>query len=255
MWTYDRIKLDLLRLFCSQPGVPHPATSLQGKDITYYQDEYERLLKIHPIYGKNVHSMKFDEEAKQWKIEGSNTDTGELVTYEARFLILATGNNSKGLIPDHPGLENFTGEIVHFHNYRNGARYNEQKVLVAGSGAYVTEIAHNLSTFGANPTIAIWNPIAHVIRGVSGKEITFWDGTTDQFEAIILVMEGVENPFLLDGIHAYKKAGMYQNIRTYWRGKYGSFRAGLTRGGLHGVAIDALNIATDIKMVYYANHG
>nr|XP_010909339.1 probable indole-3-pyruvate monooxygenase YUCCA8 [Elaeis guineensis] len=216
MWTYDRIKLDLLRLFCSQPGVPHPATSLQGKDITYYQDEYESHLKIHPIYGRTVHSMRFDEEAKHWKIEASNTETEELMTYEARFIIFATGNNSKGLIPDHPGLENFTGEIIHFRNYRNGARYNGQKVLVVGRGSHVMDVTRDLSTFGANPTVAIWNP---------------------------------------DGILAYNQDGRYQNIRTYWKGKSGSYRAGMTRGGLHGVTIDALNIANDIKMVYYANQG
>ncbi|KAG1355262.1 putative indole-3-pyruvate monooxygenase YUCCA10 [Cocos nucifera] len=159
IWTYDRIKLDLLRLFCSQPGVPHPTTSLQGKDITYYQDEYERYLKIHPIYGRKVHSVKFDEEAKHWKIEASNTETEELMTYKARFIILAIGNNSKGLIPDLPELKNFTGKIIHFQNYRNGARYSGQKVLVVGRGSYMIEIAHDLSTFGANPTIAIWNPV------------------------------------------------------------------------------------------------
>ena len=50
---------------------------------------------------------------------------------------------------DVPGIDAFTGELLHSSAYRNPAPYQGKRVLVVGSGSSGMEIAHDLSRGGA----------------------------------------------------------------------------------------------------------
>jgi hypothetical protein len=50
--------------------------------------------------------------------------------YAARFLVVATGENSEGIIPNIPGLHDFPGEVTHSSNYKSWNNYAGKGVLV-----------------------------------------------------------------------------------------------------------------------------
>jgi hypothetical protein len=52
-------------------------------------------------------------------------------------------------IPDWPGSESYTGELLHSAAYRTPAPYVGKCVLVVGAGSSAMEIAHDVATGGA----------------------------------------------------------------------------------------------------------
>ncbi|XBI96665.1 hypothetical protein VPH35_032921 [Triticum aestivum] len=84
------------------------------------------------------------------------------VKFMAKFLIVASGENSAENIPMFRGLENFPGDVIHSSSYKSGKSYSGKNVLVIGSGNFGMEIAYELATHGANTSIVIRSPI-HVM--------------------------------------------------------------------------------------------
>ncbi|VAH39013.1 unnamed protein product [Triticum turgidum subsp. durum] len=84
------------------------------------------------------------------------------VKFTAKFLVVASGENSAENIPMFPGLENFPGDVIHSSSYKSGKSYSGKNVLVIGSGNSGMEIAYDLATHGANTSIVIRSPI-HVM--------------------------------------------------------------------------------------------
>jgi putative flavoprotein involved in K+ transport len=71
-------------------------------------------------------------------------------------VVVATGYNHSPLVPDWPGRESFTGELIHSSAYRNPEPYRGRDVLVVGSGNSGAEIAADLVEGGAG---YVWNSI------------------------------------------------------------------------------------------------
>jgi indole-3-pyruvate monooxygenase len=82
-----------------------------------------------------------------------------VLNYASKFLVVATGENSAGFIPEIVGLQSFHGEAIHSSSYRSGSDYVGKSVLVVGCGNSGFEIAHDLAVHGANTSIVIRNPV------------------------------------------------------------------------------------------------
>ncbi len=74
------------------------------------------------------------------------TDRGELHT---RVVVVATGFDHDPHLPDWPGRDGFTGELIHSSAYRNPEPYRGRDLLVVGPGTTGSEIAVLLSRGGA----------------------------------------------------------------------------------------------------------
>ncbi|KAJ7945251.1 Flavin-containing monooxygenase [Quillaja saponaria] len=161
--TYDRVNLHLAKEFCSLPHFPHPPTAptfLSKKCFLEYIDKYVEKFNINPQYCRLVESAIYDEDEKKWRIEAKNTQEEEKIeVYESEFLVIATGENSEGFIPNVPGLDEFEGEIIHSKHYKMGSKYENKDVLVVGCGNSGMEIAYDLSNYGACPSIVIRSPV------------------------------------------------------------------------------------------------
>ncbi|XP_020213694.1 probable indole-3-pyruvate monooxygenase YUCCA10 [Cajanus cajan] len=163
--AYDRVNLHLASEFCSLPLMPHPPsapTFLSKEDFLQYIDTYIAHFNINPLYSRFVESAKYDQVGDKWRVEAKNTLEDKVEVYVAKFLVIATGENSEGYIPNVPGLESFEGEIVHSKYYKSGSKYESKEVLVVGCGNSGMEIAYDLQDFGARTSIVIRNPV-HVL--------------------------------------------------------------------------------------------
>ncbi|XP_038986715.1 probable indole-3-pyruvate monooxygenase YUCCA10 [Phoenix dactylifera] len=160
--AYDRLKLHLAKQFCELPHMPYPSTfpTFIPKDqFIQYLDNYQARFKPNIVYCTVVDSANYDKYKGTWSIMACDKVTGEVKEYTAKFLVVATGENDEGMIPDISGLKTFSGEVVHSSFYKSGAAYTGKNVLVVGSGNSGMEIAYDLSNFGAKTAITIQSPV------------------------------------------------------------------------------------------------
>jgi putative flavoprotein involved in K+ transport len=68
----------------------------------------------------------------------------------ARAVVVATGYDHAPYMPDWPGRESFSGELIHSSAYRDPDPYQGRDVLVVGPGVSGSEIAHLLVKGGAS---------------------------------------------------------------------------------------------------------
>ncbi|XP_058786536.1 probable indole-3-pyruvate monooxygenase YUCCA10 [Vicia villosa] len=160
--AYDRLNLHLASEFCSLPLMPHPSsgpTYLTKDQFLQYIDKYVDHFDIKPRYYRVVESAMYDDVRNKWTVEAQNTVEGTLEVYGAKFLVVASGENNEGFIPNVSGLGKFEGEVVHSKYYKSGKNYKSKDVLVVGCGNSGMEIAYDLHNWGANTSIVIRNPL------------------------------------------------------------------------------------------------
>ena len=82
---------------------------------------------------------------------------------------MATGHNHTAVLPDWPGRDAFTGELVHASGYRNPEPFAGRDVLVVGAGNTGAEIAVDLVEGGARRVrLAVRTPPNILRREVAG---------------------------------------------------------------------------------------
>lgn len=160
--AYDCLNLHLAKEFCHLPHMPYPPTTptyLPKEDFIQYIDDYALHFGMEPKYCRLVESATFDGKGRKWCVKARNLELDRDEEYSCRFLVVASGENSEGFIPDVPGLEGFNGEVVHSSQYKSGGKYTGKDVLVVGCGNSGMEIAYDLSKWGASSYIAIRSPV------------------------------------------------------------------------------------------------
>ncbi|KAK6115019.1 hypothetical protein DH2020_007288 [Rehmannia glutinosa] len=116
-----------------------------------------------PLYHRHVVCASFDGN---WVVVTKNTILGTTEKYVAKFLVVATGENSEGYIPPIPGLDSFNGEVMHSSRYENGKRFDKKNVLVVGGGNSGMEIAFDLSNCGAHTSLIVRSPVHFLTEGM-----------------------------------------------------------------------------------------
>ncbi|XP_044958934.1 probable indole-3-pyruvate monooxygenase YUCCA11 [Hordeum vulgare subsp. vulgare] len=163
--AYDRLKLHLAKEFCELPHMSYPVDAPtyipKALFVKYLDDNVERF-NIRPKYHTSVESSTYDNDKKCWSIVAKDMAKCTTIKCTAKFLVVASGENSAENIPTIPGLERFSGEIIHSSSYKSGKSYSGKNVLVVGSGNSGMEIAYDLATHGANTSIVIRSQI-HVM--------------------------------------------------------------------------------------------
>ena len=81
-------------------------------------------------------------------------------TYRGRFLFFGTGyyNYDKPYSPEFPGIENFTGEVVHPQYWPESLDYTGKRVVVIGSGATAISMIPSLTEKAAHVTMLQRSP-------------------------------------------------------------------------------------------------
>jgi cation diffusion facilitator CzcD-associated flavoprotein CzcO len=117
-------------------------------------DTYASLMNLNFQGGTQAVSGSFDEEKRVWEIQTRQAD-GTQRTFRPRHVVMAVGGvGGKPRIPELPGLQDFSGEVLHSSAFRSGAAYRGKKVMVVGSSTTAHDICLDLFTKGAFPTMA-----------------------------------------------------------------------------------------------------
>ncbi|XP_076954774.1 putative indole-3-pyruvate monooxygenase YUCCA10 [Bidens hawaiensis] len=163
--AYDRLKLHLANNFCELPHMAYPLsapTFVPKNMFVQYLHNYVYQFNVAPLYQHSVESAWYDRAAQKWVVTAKNTNLDLVEEYVSEFLVVATGENSEGLIPNIYGLDTFKGSVIHSIEYENGKKFGDKDVLVVGAGNSGMEIAYDLCTWGAHTSIVVRSPV-HVL--------------------------------------------------------------------------------------------
>ncbi|MBD2358382.1 NAD(P)/FAD-dependent oxidoreductase [Tolypothrix sp. FACHB-123] len=125
------------------------STFKSKEEIVEYLTEYADHFQVdsHILFGEEVENITKIYNQNQtdytWKIQ-TNKDI-----LHCKVLVICTGLTNEPVIPKFFGQEDFAGKIIHSSAYKNGILYQNQKVLVVGSGNSAAEIALDLYEHGA----------------------------------------------------------------------------------------------------------
>lgn len=161
---YDRLKLNTGRRTSHMPNRPYPKETgvFPTRDqVVEHLDRHAHEDGIELLLGTTV--TRIDRAAGGWHLL---TTSGDIA---ARQVVVATGYEHTPKLPDWPGLEAFTGEVLHSSAYRNPTPFAGKRVLVVGAGSSAMEIVHDVATGGASAAWLAVRTSPHIaIRALPG---------------------------------------------------------------------------------------
>ncbi|CAL5097992.1 unnamed protein product [Urochloa decumbens] len=194
--TYDRLKLHLAKEFCELPHMSYPSdtpTYIPKEQFVRYVDAYVDHFNIFPKYSTSVESCKYDEVSNCWDVMAHDKVTGLVTEYTARFLVVATGENSEGIIPQIPGLDDFPGEVLHSSSYKSWNNYAGKEVLVIGCGNSGMEIAYDLASHGVETSMVVRSPVHVMTIGLInfGMKLVSWSLPVNFVDFILVTFANI----------------------------------------------------------------
>lgn len=123
----------------------------------------------HIRFNSHVRSANWDSSTDTWTVTVEQ-DGGER-QYRARFLFFGSGyyNYDEGYTPDFPGIERFTGTVVHPQHWPEDLDYSGKKIVVIGSGATAVTLIPSLAERAAKVTMLQRSPTYLISASKYGK--------------------------------------------------------------------------------------
>ncbi|MFD7530333.1 flavin-containing monooxygenase [Streptomyces sp. NPDC059849] len=159
---YDRLHLHTTRRRSALPGLAMPRRFgrwVSRDDVVRYLDKYAEHHELEVVTGVEVSRIDRAPDGTSWQLTATG---GRVLT--GRAVVVATGFNHTPRIPDWPGRDTFTGDLVHACDYRNPAPYAGKDVLVVGIGNTGAELAVDLVEGGAARVRIAVRTVPHIVR-------------------------------------------------------------------------------------------
>ncbi|MHA7142496.1 flavin-containing monooxygenase [Arthrobacter sp. Sr33] len=132
--------------------------------LNYLQDTAEESgVTPHIRFATRMVSADFSSETSRWTLH-LDTDDDDGATHRrtitCSFLYACTGyyNYTEPYQPDLPGLEDFTGEVIHPQFWPAGFDYTGKRVVVVGSGATTITLVPAMADDAAHVTMLQRSP-------------------------------------------------------------------------------------------------
>ncbi len=159
---YDRLRLHTTRRLSALPGLPIPRSFgrwVSRDNVVRYLEKYAEHHRLDVVTGVEATGLERTPDGTGWLLRATG---GRELTGSA--VVVATGYNHTPRVPDWPGRDTYTGELLHAGDYRNPAPYAGKDVLVVGVGNTGAEIAVDLVEGGAARVRLAVRTIPHIVR-------------------------------------------------------------------------------------------
>jgi cation diffusion facilitator CzcD-associated flavoprotein CzcO len=151
--AYDRLRLNTTRSRSRLPGQRMPRRfgvwPTRGDFITYL-DRYTEQHDLDIRLGVQVEGI--EPCGRAWTM---STSIGPAY---ATQVIVATGYNTTPVVPRWADDDRFAGTVLHSSQYRTGATFTGERVVVVGAGNSGADIVVDLLNHGAEVAVAIRTP-------------------------------------------------------------------------------------------------
>lgn len=116
-----------------------------GEIREYLEDVATRFGAMRFIkLSHRVEGGEWDNVAKKWNVKVHNITTGETFTDSANILVTARGQLSEPSWPSIPGLDTFTGKIMHSGAWDTSYDFSNKRIGVIGNGSSAIQIIPQL---------------------------------------------------------------------------------------------------------------
>lgn len=132
-----------------------------GSILQYIRDTAsESGIDRHIRFRHRIVSAEWSSADARWTVAAERTDSGEVVTLTCGFLFSCSGyyRYDHGYQPDFPGMDRFTGPVVHPQAWPEGLDYAGKQVLVIGSGATAVTLVPSMAGTAAHVTMLQRSP-------------------------------------------------------------------------------------------------
>ncbi|MEU3945238.1 NAD(P)-binding domain-containing protein [Streptomyces sp. NPDC029526] len=171
---YDSLTLFSPARYSSLPGMPFPGADRDRyphrDEVVAYLTAYAGRLEAEIRTGCRVAAVRRTGDDFAVELEGG----GPL---SARAVVAASGTFGHPHRPALPGLEEFTGRVLHAADYRNPAPFSGRRVVVVGAGNSAVQIAAELAET-AHVTLATRGPVKFAAQRILGRDLHFWTART-----------------------------------------------------------------------------
>ncbi|WP_405862717.1 NAD(P)/FAD-dependent oxidoreductase [Streptomyces sp. NBC_01515] len=171
---YDRLHLHTTRRLSSLPGLTMPRRFgrwVSRDDVVRYLEKYAEVHELEIVTGVEVSRVERSADGTGWLLHATG---GRELT--GRAVVIATGTNHTPRIPDWPGRDTYTGQLLHAADYRAAQPYAGQDVLVVGIGNTGAEIAVDLVEGGASRVRLSVRTAPHILRRSTAGWATQYTG-------------------------------------------------------------------------------
>ncbi|MDX1888735.1 NAD(P)/FAD-dependent oxidoreductase [Mycolicibacterium sp. 050158] len=164
LFRYPGIRSDSDIFTLSLPFEPwtRPENVADGGDIRDYLTDAARHHGIdrHIRFGTHVKTAEWDSATDTWTLRTVGADGEGEKLYRGRFLFCGTGyyDYDEPYLPHFPGIEDFTGEVVHPQFWPESLDYTGKRVVVIGSGATAISLVPALAKKAAHVTMLQRSP-------------------------------------------------------------------------------------------------
>lgn len=194
---YDSLTLFSPARFSALPGRPFPGDGDRypaRDEVVAYLRDYAAGLDADLRFGQRVTAVSRHGD-------GLTAATADGARFEGRALVAATGGFSRPRVPALPGLDSFTGRVLHSAEYRTPKAFADQRVVVVGGGNSGVQIATELAAT-ARVSLASRAPLAWVDQRPLGRDLHWWFTRTGLDAAPLRqVWRRGTTPVLDDGRH------------------------------------------------------
>jgi putative flavoprotein involved in K+ transport len=128
-------------------------------NVVRYLEKYAEHHRLEIVTGVEVSRIERAPDGTGWLLHATG---GRELTGSA--VVVATGYNHTPRLPDWPGRDAYTGELLHAGEYRNGKPYTGRDILVVGVGNTGAEIAVDLVESGASRVRLAVRTVPHIVR-------------------------------------------------------------------------------------------
>jgi len=147
-----------------------------GQSILRYiretAEEYGIDRKI--LFNHRVVRASWSSPDAQWTVEATGPD-GQAVRLSCNFLYMCSGyyEYAAGYTPGWPGMDRFTGQIVHPQQWPEHLDYSGKRIIVIGSGATAVTLVPAMAEKAAHVTMLQRSP-TYIVTRPSKDAIANW---------------------------------------------------------------------------------
>lgn len=166
--------------------------------------------------------VDYIEEKKQFRVIFD--DLKNNTTFEEYFdyLVVGTGHFSTPNLPFFKGIDDYTGSVMHAHDFRGADQFIDQDILLIGSSYSAEDIGVQCYKHGAKSVTISYRTSAidckwpegikevPLVTHFDGNKAFFKDGTSKEFDAVIFCT-GYQHkfPFLPDNLRLKTQNCLY----------------------------------------------
>jgi thioredoxin reductase len=146
---HNQVQVNHLPYMLFPPNWP---TYIPKDKLANWFEAYVESMELNFWTGTEFEGGAYDEKRERWTVTLRKAD-GSTRQMHPRHLVMATGVSGIPNLPDIPGLNDFTGTVLHSSQYTDGEDWRDRRAMVIGTGNSGHDIAQDLHSSGAEVTL------------------------------------------------------------------------------------------------------